>query len=100
MLKLQTGHPDVFQNFLIGHHTIPKVDRDENKFSDVWSDMTIERSPNGDCGKLDSLTNIKTKESAMERWYLTTHLKANVATQFLKFSDLDFTPDIHKDPSG
>ena len=25
--------------------------------------MTIEQSPNGDCGKLDSLTNIKTKES-------------------------------------
>ena len=90
----------MFQNFLIGHHTIHKADRDENKFSGVWSDMAIEQSPNGGCGRLEGVTIIKTKKSAMERWYLTAHLKANVATQFLKYSSLDFTPDkvhIHKD---
>ena len=80
--KLQTDHPDVLQIFLIGHHTIHKADRDENKFSSVWSDMAIEQSPNRYCGKLEGLTNIKTKESATERWYLTAHIKANVATQF------------------
>ena len=93
MHKLQTDHPNVFQNVLIGHRTIHKADKDENKFSGVWSDITIEQSPNGGCGKLEGLTNIKTTESAMERWYLTSHLKANVATQFLKYSGLDFTLD-------
>ena len=29
----------------------------------------------------------------MERWYLTTHLKANVATELLKYSSSDFTSD-------
>ena len=36
----------------------------------------------------------------MERWYLTAHLKTNVATQILKYSGLDLTPDkihIHKE---
>ena len=62
--------------------------------------MAIEQSLNRDCGKLGGLTNIKTRESAMERWYLTAHLKANVATQFLKYSGLDLTPDkiyVHKE---
>ena len=93
MHKLQTDHTDVFQNFLTGQDTVHKADKGENKFSDVWSDMAIEQSLNRDCGKLGGLTNIKTRESAMERWYLTAHLKANVATQCLKYSGLDLTPD-------
>ena len=82
MHKLQKDHTDVFQNFLTGQHTIHKADKDENIFSVDWSDMTIEKSLNRDCDKLGGLTNIKTRESAMERWYLTAHLKTNVATQF------------------
>ena len=100
MNKLQIEHPDLFQSFSAGYHTIHKADKDESKFSGVWSDMGIEQSINRDCGKLGGLTNIKTKESAMEKWYLTAHLKANVATQFLKYSGLDLTADksrIHKE---
>ena len=96
MHKLQTDHKDVFQNFLTGQHSIHKADKDENKFSGVWSDIAIEK----DRGKLGGPTSIKTRESAMERWYLTAHLKANVATQFLKYSGLDLTPDkiyVHKE---
>ena len=77
-----------------------KADKDENKFSGVWSDMAIDQSLNRDCDTLGGLTNIKIRESAMERWYLTAHLKANVATQFLKYSGLDLAPDkihVHKE---
>ena len=100
MNKLQIEHPDLFQNFSGGYHTIHKADKDESKFSGVWSDMSIEQSINRVCGKLGGLNNIKTKESAMEKWYLTAHLKANVATQFLKYSGLDLAADkspIHKE---
>ena len=100
MNKLQTEHPDLFQNFVAGYHTIHKTDKEESKFSGVWADMGIEQSINRDCEKLGGLTNIKTKESAMERWYLTAHLKTNAATQFLNYSGLDLTADksrIHKE---
>ena len=93
MNKLQTEHPDLFQNFVAGYHTIHKADKEESKLSGVWADISIKQSINRDCGKLGGLTNIKTKESAIERWYLTAHLKANVATQFLKYSGLDLTAD-------
>ena len=36
----------------------------------------------------------------MERWYLTAHLKTNIATQFWKYSGLDLTPGkihVHKE---
>ena len=42
--------------------------------------MTIEQSINRDCGTLGGLTGLKTNVSAMERWFLTAHFKANVAT--------------------
>ena len=100
MNKLQTEHPDLFQNFVAGYHTIHKTDKEESKFSGVWADIGIEQSINRDCEKLGGFTNIKTKESAMERLYLTARLKANVATQFLNYSGLDLTADksrIHKE---
>ena len=42
--------------------------------------MAIEQSINHDCGTLGGLTGLKTNVSAMERWFLTAHLKGNVAT--------------------
>ena len=42
--------------------------------------MAIEQSINHDCGTLGGLTGLKTNISSMERWFLTAHLKANVAT--------------------
>ena len=43
MHKLQTDHTDVFQTFLTCQHTLHKADKDQNKFSGVWSDMAIEQ---------------------------------------------------------
>ena len=40
----------------------------------------IGQSINRDCGALSGLTGLKTKRAAMERWFLTAHLKASVAT--------------------
>ena len=42
--------------------------------------MAIEQSINHDCGTLGGLTGLKTNVSAMERWFLTAHLKGNLAT--------------------
>ena len=42
--------------------------------------MAIEKSVDRECGTLGGLTGIKANVSAMERWFLTAHLKVNVAT--------------------
>ena len=42
--------------------------------------MAIEQSISRDCGALGGLTGLKTDRAAMERWFLTAHLKASVAT--------------------
>ena len=80
MHQLEETHPDVFAEFLDGKHKISRSTQESRYFSRVWSDMAIEQSINRDCGTLGGLTGLKTNVSAMERWFLTAHLKANVVT--------------------
>ena len=80
MHQLEETHPDVFAEFLDGKHIISRSTQESRYFSRVWSDMAIEQSINRDCGTLGGLMGLKTNISAMERWFLFAHLKANVAT--------------------
>ena len=80
MHQLEETHQDVFVEFLDGKHTISRSTQKSRYLSRVWSDMAIEQSISLDCGTLGGLTGLKTNVSAMERWFLTAHLKANVAT--------------------
>ena len=80
MHLLEELHPEIFEEFLNGKHIINRSLQEEKYFSGVWSDMAIEQSINRDCGSLGGLTGLKTNRAAMERWFLTAHLKANVAT--------------------
>ena len=69
------------QNSLTGStRSVGRSTQESRYFSSVWSDMAIEQSINRDCGTLGGLMGLKTNVSAMERWFLTAHLKANVAT--------------------
>ena len=47
-------------------------------FGQTW--RLNNQSINRDCGTLGGLTGLKTNVSAMDRWFLTAHLKANIAT--------------------
>ena len=80
MHQLEETHPDVVAEFLDGKHTISRSAQESRYFFGVWSDLAIEQSINRDCRTLGGLTGLKTNVSAMERWILTVHLKANVAT--------------------
>ena len=79
MHQLEETHPDVFEEFLDGKHKISRSTQESRYFSRVWSDMAIKQSISRDCGTLGDLTGLKTNVSAMERWFLTAYLKANVA---------------------
>ena len=80
MHQLEETHPNVFAKFLDGNHTISWSIQKSRYFSYVLLDMAIEQSINHDCGTLGGLMGLMTNVSAMERWFLTAHLKANVAT--------------------
>ena len=79
MHQLDETHPDVFAEFLDGKDMICRSAQGSRYFFRVWSDMAIEQSINRDCGTLSRLMGLKTNVSAMERWFLTAHLKSNVA---------------------
>ena len=72
-----------------GKHTIHRSAHPEKHFSGVWSDMGIEQSINRDCGTIGGLIAIKPNKFAMDRCYLTAHLKANVASAFFSMLGLD-----------
>ena len=79
----------VYEKFKERKHTIHRSPDPDKCFSGVWSDMGIEQSINKDCGTIGGLTSIKTNKAAMDRWFLTAHLKANVSSAFLLMLGLD-----------
>ena len=100
MHQLEETHPDVFAEFLDGKHTISRSTQESRYFSHVWSDMAIEQPISRDCGTLGGLTGLKTNVSAMERWFLTAHLKENVAnaTKAMLGIGVDHPAIPHKEP--
>ena len=89
----QEEHPDIYEKFKERKHTIHRSPDPDKCFSGVWSDMGIEQSINKDCGTIGGLTSIKTNKAAMDRWFLTAHLKANVSSAF--FSMLGLNKETH-----
>ena len=86
-------HPDIYKKFKEHKHMIHRSPDPDKCFSGVWSDMGIEQSINKDCGTIGGLTSIKTNKAAMDRWFLTAHLKANVSSAF--FSMLGLNKETH-----
>ena len=84
-------HIETFAEMLVydGKHTIHRSVDPEKCFSGVWSDMGIEQSIDRDSGIIGELTAIKTHKAAMDRWYLTAHLKANIVSAFFSMLGLD-----------
>ncbi|MES9881199.1 MAG: hypothetical protein ABW185_10000 [Sedimenticola sp.] len=74
------------------------VYRTGRPFSGVWHDMGIEQSLNRDCGKF---RHLYTHEGALQKYYLTAHLKATVTTMMKKMSGI-LQPDreAHKESTS
>ena len=74
---LRLNKPDIHQAICNEHSA---VYRSEKPFSVVWHDMAIEQTLNKECGKFKQLY---TQESALQKFFLTAHRKAEV-TQNMK----------------
>lgn len=70
MNMLESNHPDVYREFISGNHG---VSRSKQPFAQVWTDMALEQSINLDSKSKAGTVGIRTKENAVERWFLTSH---------------------------
>ena len=88
MCILQEEHPDIFEKESASTPFI--LERASTSFialltlKNILAEFGpgIEQSGNRDSGTPGGLTALKTNKAAMDCWYLTEHLKANVASAF------------------
>jgi len=81
MLRLPTEHPELYQMFLQGCHIVSRSNH-EDKFNCVSTDMALEQSMNRDSKTKGGIIGISNNDEAVEKWTLTSHLRADVKKQF------------------
>lgn len=77
MNQLAKTHPDVHHEFMSGNHAIS---RSTKPFAQVWTDMALEQSINLDSKTSGGIVGISKRPGALERWFLTWHERAAIAT--------------------
>ena len=73
MQQLELTHPDVYNEFAAGNHTISHSGQ---LFLQVSTDMALEQSINADSKSSGGVIGISQIPSALERWFLTIHERA------------------------
>lgn len=77
MNQVADKHPEVYREFMNDNH----VDsRPSNPFSQVSTDMAFEQSINADTKSKGGIVGISQRPAALQRWFLTSHERATVAT--------------------
>ena len=77
MQQLELTHPDVYNEFSAGNHTIS---RSGQPFLQVSTDMALEQSINTDSKSSGGVIGISQIPSALERWFLTIHERASITS--------------------
>ncbi|KAI8484570.1 hypothetical protein Bbelb_376770 [Branchiostoma belcheri] len=96
MRQLSEKHSLVLEAFMAGEHA---VSRSNQPFSNIWTDMALDQSINLDYKTAGGIVGISQKPGALERWFLTVHERAAVATalrQMCGIPDSDLVA-FHKD---
>ena len=77
MQRLELTHPDVYNEFAAGNHSISRTGQ---PFSQVSTDMALEQSINADSKSSGGVIGISQSPSALERWFLTIHERASITS--------------------
>ena len=77
MQQLELTHPDVYNEFAAGNHSISRTG---HPFSQVSTDMALEQSINADSKSSGGVIGISQSPSALERWFLTIHEGASITS--------------------
>ncbi len=92
---LKETKPDIHDSVSSDNAAVYRTGR---PFSGVWHDMGIEQSINRECGKFQHLY---TREVALQKYYLTAHLKAAVTSMMKKMSGfLESNRELHKESTS
>ena len=75
MQQLELTHPNVYNEFAAGNHTIS---RPGQPFSQVSTDMALEQSINADSKSSGGVIGISQFPSGLEQWFLTIHERASI----------------------
>ena len=77
MIKLPEHAPSVYHQFLLGNHTVSRSKK-PSKFNAVSTDMALEQSLNRESKVKGGLIGVTHRESTVEKWTLTAHLRSAV----------------------
>ena len=75
MIFLPATSPNVHHEFEAGNFGVRHT---EAPFNQVWSDMALEQSVNRHVKSKRGVVGFSTQPLAMQRWFLTAHLRANI----------------------
>ena len=90
MRLLPSSSPSVQMEFEAGSHS---VNRSANSFNMVWTDMALEQSENRDTKTLGGIVGFSTNPEAVNRWFLTAHVRASVTRSLKRMCGLDIEED-------
>ena len=78
MHQLSVTAPEIHQEFTdLGH----PISSSTQPFSQVWTDIALERSVNLDGKSKGGIVGISLNPGALERWFLTVHERAAITTR-------------------
>ena len=86
MNTLEERHPTVYIEFISGNHAIKRT---TNPFSQVSTDMGLEQTINRDSKTAGGIIGISQKSGALERWFLTSHKRAEFTTLLKQTCGID-----------
>ena len=77
MKLLSETFPDVHSEFCSGNFGVKHT---EKPFNQIWSDMALEQSINRHVKSKGGVIGFSTKPLALQRWFLTAHVRASVTS--------------------
>ena len=87
MLRLSIDHPDLHKRFQSGCHTVSRSPT-ESTLNMVSTDMALEQSMNRDTKTKGGIIGISQDYDAVEKWTLSSHLRAAVYSKFKELCDV------------
>ena len=97
MKSLADKAPEVFEEFVAGNHPVKRA---TGSFNQVWTDLALEQSINRDSKTHGGLIGNTRSDSAMNRWLLTSHFRADIVATTKKMCCMSEVTDsckMHKE---
>ena len=93
MLRLPEEHPELYEMYCNGFHTVSRAQK-QSQFNSVSTDMALEQSMNRDSKTKGGIIGVSNDVQAVEKWTLTSHLRADILMRLKKICGLKDIDDL------